>query len=252
MGSDWVADITANSWRLDNLAHRSTGYDVRLWVEEDDSAPRFYFWASPHLDVSTDVKVVQDRAAALRALWHGVLYVHYENYTPLRLSVLHRDNCPIADFELGDPNSDPFAPEVLSRPRRKLPSWENPLDDNVELAMALARHDLGVRHRLQALGISGVTMPTLFLLHDDMAKVAKWSNDDIDKYGEADTPVAQRFQATVNNPTASGPQSRHGGPGTKPSKAAPASLAEARPVILKAYGRYLMKRADDIGLAQLV
>ena len=252
MGSEWVADITANSWILDGLAHSSTGYDIRVWSEEEDSRPTVFFWSSPHLDMSTDIKVVQDRAAALRALWNGVLYVTYEDYSPLRLSVLNRDDHGHADFELGDAYSNPFAPEVLTQPRRSLSKWESPLEKTVDLFLALARHDQGACHRLQALGVTGVTLSSLFLLYDDMTKIAKWNDAEIDKQGKAPAPVTERFRATVNNPTDGGAQSRHGGPGTKAAKAGPVTLKEAAPVILRAYGRYLLKRADDIGLAGLV
>ncbi|MBX6743396.1 MAG: hypothetical protein IRY87_15285 [Acetobacteraceae bacterium] len=251
--SRWVGQILANSSFLDSLAERSAGFDVRLWAEHEDDRPPAFFWASPHLDVLTDPILVRNRAAGLRALWHGVLYVVIGfDYSPLRVSSLSDEHNRLADIELGDPYTQPYAPELLGVGWRATFDARDPLANAVDLALALARYDHGSRDRLQALGIEGPTLTSLFRLYEDMTKVERWDDDRVDREGDAKAPVAKRFRGTVNNPFHSGAASRHGGPGSSPMAQTPVTLAEAAPVILKAYHRYLLARAASMDLAKLV
>lgn len=253
MASQWIAEVVANSSSLDSLARRSSGYDVRLWAEHEDGRPPAYYWASPHLDVLTDPLSVQNRAAGLRALWHGVLHVVAGmQYSPLRIGALVHDNGLRADIELGDPYSCPYEPQLLDVGWQATPDARNPLDNMVDRALALARHDRGSRERLKALGIEGPTLTSLFRLYEDMAKIGRWDDARIDREGGATSSLAERFRGTVNNPLHSGAASRHGGPGSKPMSKPAVTLNEAGPVILKAYRSYLTARADQVGLEQLV
>jgi hypothetical protein len=253
LASLWVAEVVANSSSLDSLSEQSSGFDVRLWREDEDSRPTCYFWASPHLDVLTDAELVRHRAAALRAVWHGAQYVAFgQDYSPLRIGSLRHDLHGMADIEMGDPYSFPYAPEVLTRRWQETSIVGDPLKGMVDFCLALARHDQGSRERIQALGIEGPTYTSLFRLYEDMTKIEKWSDARIDREGGAPHPVATRFRATANNPFHSGAASRHGGPGSPPMSQRPVTLREAGPVMLKAYARYLVARGTQINLRALV
>lgn len=253
MASLWFAEVVANSSSLDSLAEQSSGFDVRLWREEEDSRPPSYFWASPHLDVLTDAQLVQDRAAGLRAVWNGAQYVAFGlDHSPLRIGCLRHDIHGIADLELGDPYSFPYAPELLTRKWQNAPITGDPLKSMVDFCLALARYDQGSRERLQALGIEGPTYTSLFRLYEDMTKIQKWNDARIDQEGGASHSIATRFRATVNNPFHSGAASRHGGPGSPPMSQPPVNLREAGPVLLRAYARYLVARSAQINLRSLV
>jgi hypothetical protein len=249
----WVAEIVPSYSWLDSLCNRSSGFDVRLWKEEEDSCPPSYFWASPHLDALDDFKSVMHRAAGLRALWHGALFVTYGlEYSPLKLRFLCRDNHRNVPIEEGDPLSFPFACELLQQSWQRSQNAQNPMESETDIFLALARYDEGVRHRLQALGKEGPTNISLFRLYEDMTKIQKWSDIEIDQKGDAKVPVTKRFRATVNNPRDSGPASRHGGAGSPPMSEKPTDIREAGPVILEAYRRYLNVKAHELNLESRV
>jgi hypothetical protein len=253
LASLWVAEIVPNCSWLDSLCNRSSGFDVRLWREEEDSCPPSYFWASPHLDVLDDFESVMHRAAGLRALWHGALFVTYGlEYSPLRLNYLHRENHRNVPIEEGDPLSFPFASELLQRSWQRTKNAQDPMQDQTDILLALARYDEGARHRLQALGNEGPTNVSLFRLYDDMKRIQKWSDTEIDQQGDAEEPVTQRFRATANNPLHSGAASRHGGSGSPPMSKKPTDIREAGPIILEAYRKYLNVKARELDLESRV
>jgi hypothetical protein len=141
---------------------------------------------------------------------------------------------------------------IVAKRLGKVQSYLDPLENAVDLRLALARHDVGIRQRLQSLGKHGPDLTQLFKLYEDMAKTGKWDDARIDAEGNAPQPTAERFRASANNPAVSGAHSRHGGPGSKLPKATPVTAQEAAPVLLLAYRKYLLDRASSINLRSLL
>jgi hypothetical protein len=255
MSEGWIGVLEGADAQMRGYARQSaSGYDMQVWIEEVHDTEGEVLWSSPHLDGLTSQTDVQDRAAALKALWDGGIYLYRGGgHVPRGPGLLHHDTLGNADVSMGDWTVDPFDRTLVAKAPGTRKKFRDPTKLWPDYAWALAAHDPLVLERLKGLGRYGLTYGELFKLYEDL-RAAGWSDQFIDSTGGATaaSSVSSRLRATANNPTVSGAASRHGGVGTPPSRLPPVSEADAAPVLLKAYRHLLAIRGAAINLDALL
>lgn len=255
MSNGWIGVLEGADAQMRGYARQSaSGYDIQVWIDEVHDTEGEVLWSSPHLDSLTNPTDVQDRAAALKAIWDGGIYLYRgTSYKPRGPGVLHCEHVGTADVSLGDWTVDPFDRNLVAQAPGMRRTFRSPTKYWPDYAWALAAHDSNVCERLRGLGHYGITYVELFKLYEDL-KAAGWSDQVIDSVGAAPANgnVTSRLRATANNPTVSGSASRHGGPGTAAPRSAPISVEDAAPVLLKAYRQLLATKGAAINLDELI
>ncbi|MBL8554037.1 MAG: hypothetical protein JNL41_07145 [Phenylobacterium sp.] len=229
-GSNLIAGL---SWSLH-------GPDIAILRYEEDDRPPVYFWSSVHLDELTPGPELFARAAALKVVFDGALYLLTSSYRPDRLGDLYdmRSDKRVSAYEVaagGDPFSSTIVRRPLDKDARRLVS-----DQMLEGAIYLARSDLAVRGMLTVLGTHGLTYASLYQLMDFL-KTHGMSEDDIVAAAGSTKAELKRFTHTANNFAAIGPAGRHGDLGYQPPRK-PMTIDEASALILPAAQRFIAKR----------
>ena len=222
-----------------------SGLDFDVWIEQWDDMSQVRI-GSAHLDELDNPLQAYSRWAALKALFHGAMFLEYGPMYQLHNLGTAKNQLTgeYASAQFApDPLEFPFAEKVLARGATV--NFRGELQAG-ERFIALSRHRPEFRWSLQNLGDTGLTAVNLFRLVDDMKKTLKMTNHDIDAAGNAAQPITNRFSATVNNPALSGAASRHGGLGQSKSPVVPIKTREAAPVILMAYRNAYSRVGEEI------
>lgn len=125
---------------MDSFASRTTNYDFVIITEEEDDKDTQFLWSSLHLNGLSDKTRLADRASALKAIFDGAMYLAMGSaYRPFDLGrPVPLQQQTSAGYEVGNPNSNPFAPELM-RHRYTGSSSFHPLRRPVGRYIALAR-----------------------------------------------------------------------------------------------------------------
>ena len=216
------------SW-VDSFVSRLPPGDVVLIADECDDAPTQYRWSSPHLNGLSDPLQIGARAAALKAIYDGALYIYcLGDYFPWQIgrpveADLFQDDC----FSLVIA-TEPFSPDWKNW---RFAASESPFLHRVSLYLFLAHFDETVKNMMMFLGVNGPTWITLYALKDFIGQ-AGWSEQQMATGAGVSVAEVKRFRATANNFAAIGPYARHGELGWQPPSS-PMGHEEAKNIMIR-------------------
>tara|TARA_B100000378_G_scaffold239676_1_gene207634 strand:+ start:593 stop:1399 length:807 start_codon:yes stop_codon:yes gene_type:complete len=241
----WGLEFSSTSSQIAALGVDFHCPDLTLWKVEPGHVGIDFIFASPHFEFARSNNVVFDRAASLKAIFDGALYLfdyYHEPFTFTRLI----DNLSDETYECwgGNVLVEPFDPLVVSS---VVPRFLAPGDKlNPELMLFLARYDEVTRNLLKHLGFNGPDYRTLYSLLDWL-KTHGWSEEQIASHSKMSASDVKRFRGTVNNVAVLGPLARHGdNKWEAPSKTM--TLPDAQKLILKATYAFLVERAKAVDI----
>lgn len=230
MSLRWAYTIHPNlGWFQDFADDLSTG-DIVILQDLEDDRPTAFAWSSPHLNELDKPADVADRAAALKALFDGSLFLSRKDYIPIEFdSLVSLNDDASVRVGTGSPLVAPFSANLPAAQGAK---------NFVSTSIALARRDSTVANILGFLGVNGPTWITLYGLGDFL----KHARADVAELAGVSASKIALFERTANNFAAIGPFARHGDLGWQPPRN-PMSLEQARTIILLAVRNFVDKRA---------
>jgi len=243
----WAYIISGNFSWFNSFAERMSGPDVSIIIDYEDDKPPAYAWSSPHLSELDDPQEVADRAAAIKAIFDGALYIQYgDDYRSINLQELvHLPDENRVRRLVGNVLASPFS--------RKYQEWSYarqprncPFNCFASAMLFLSRHDENSRGMLQFLGSNGVTWISLYALLD-FIKQGGWNDAKIATESKSSQSEIKRFTQTANNFSAIGPLARHGEKGWKPPEII-MTLSEAEGIILPAAKSFLLDKCTQLRL----
>lgn len=238
---------------LDNLfqgfAETAQSPDFIIWRTQPGFASTEHVWASAHFEDARDINELADRAAALKAVFDGAMYVEFaaRYEPPIFRRLIDNHSQQTHSFPRGRVQAEPFSRLRLSTsiPRMFDPMrWFGP-----EQLVFLARFDPVAKAMLKHLGFNGPDFRTLYALLDWM-EANGWS--DPRKIAAAvggSKGEVKRFTRTANNVEVLGPFARHGEKSLDPPPK-PMSLEEAQHLILSATASFLRERSEIVRLQE--
>lgn len=239
----WQFPISGNySWMESFADNNAAGDDFTIIRDVEDDKPPAYAWASRHLDDLEDIRLVLDRAAALKALYDGamvVLYGHHHQPLTELWDAVGRER--IAEVD-GDVLASPFSTRQITRTSGLAGFERAKAAGLVAKWLHLARTDEAARGILAFLGVNGATWISLYACKDYIAKQGGWDEDRMASATGQPKAEFERFRQTANNAAAIGPFARHGEVGWQPP-ANPMRLEEASDLIRKTVRHFLGHRS---------
>jgi hypothetical protein len=214
--------------------------DISMWKCEAGFVCNRFIFASPHFELAATNNVVFDRAAALKAILDGAMYLFSPAHEPFTFGRLI-NNRTGKSYECWEGNvlSNPFDDLVLSMGVPRVYAPGNSL--SVEQMIFLSRFDDVTRDLLKHLGYNGPDYRTLYSVLDWL-KTHGWSDERIAGCSGMNSGDVKRFTGTVNNVETLGVFARHGAKRHGPPQKT-ITLAEAQKLILKATYQFVVERA---------
>jgi hypothetical protein len=242
----WAIRVAPNYSWFESMVEHMNSVDIGFLTDTYDAQPNQYALLSHHLDELDDPQEVADRAAALKALLDGSLYIQRGDYAGLHTEALIdlRTGAQHGIIQ-GNVLADPFSPTWLNT---TVPRAYGDLSTPTERMIYMARDDVITRGMLSFLGVNGPTWITLYALRDYMKK-GGWKDAAIAAAAGTTPNEVNRFTHTANNPAAVGPFARHGDQG-HPLPKRVMTLDEAKQLMLSAAGKFLDERARELGIYQ--
>ncbi|MBY2941883.1 hypothetical protein HF264_19645 [Rhizobium leguminosarum] len=242
---EWSFHMHVNRSLIGAFVQSFPGGDVEIIADPYDDSPTAYRWSSPHLNGLTDPNQLGARAAALKALWDGALYVDLKGQhapSPLGQPVEGLYLSP-TDLELRVP-FNPFSPSWVSWDFEQI---EDPERHPVSLFLFLAHYSSLTKDMLTFLGANGPSWVALYAMKDFMKK-GGWKEVQLATAAGASVSEIKRFAGTANSHAALGPFGRHGSAGFAPL-ANPMTHADAVKLILTCVGAFFQHEAARFDLA---
>lgn len=199
--------MQANYAWIDDFVRCFPGGDVVILEDALDDAPTTYRWSSPHLNGLTKPASIGLRAASLKALFDGALYVDRRgNYAPWALgNPVETLHLSAGDTEL----RSPFEPFCADWAKWTFKSTECPYRHPVSLFLFLAHYSAISKDMLIFLGANGPTWVSLYAMKDFMTN-GGWTEAQMAAAAGVSAKEIERFRRTANNHAALGPFARHG------------------------------------------
>lgn len=242
----WAFIISNNYSWFDSFVRSLSGTEVSILVDHEDDKPDAYLWSSMHLSELNDLQQVADRAAALKTIYDGAMYISYgEDYRPIEfLDLVNLTEEKRSRKLQGNFLASPFSSDCANWIFLNKAAY-NPFGNFTSTMLFLARNDEKAKGMLQFLGVNGITWISLYALLDFMRQ--EWDIPKIALAAGSTKEEIKRFTGTANNYAAIGPFARHGEVGWQiPSKVM--SLEESSKLILKATENYLIERCKTVHL----
>lgn len=218
--------------------------DLMMWKRDPGHIGNQFIFASPHFEFATKNTEVFDRAAALKAMLDGALYLCCDRHDPFTFTKLV-DNSTDKEHDYWDGNvlTNPFHPTVVvSKTPRVLDPGKR---FGPEHMLFLARYDDVTKNLLKHLGFNGPDFRTLYSLLDWL-RTHGWKDDArVAACSGMNAGDVKRFTGTVNNVAVLGPLARHGDKNWN-VPIDTISLQDAQKLILRATYSFLKDRAEEI------
>jgi hypothetical protein len=237
----WGFNVPNNNL-MDGLSYNFHSPDVAIMRDEEDAMPPVFFWTSQHFNELEKGDELAKRAAALKRLFDGSLYlVNGMGYFPERLGYLVdlQADRMAGSLEFPATPTNPFSPTVC---KQLLDGNHKAAVQNKITAGSLyaARTDAVVFGMLNLLGARGITFGSLYSLRDFM-KTHGMTDDMIATSASCTASEINLFAHTANNFDASGADARHGDLGHQPPSI-PMTLERASEIVLKAVHSFISGR----------
>jgi len=238
----WTFNMNVNHAWIGAFVDNYPGGDIVIISDHWDGSPTNYLWSSPHLNDLDDPAEIGSRAAALKAIYDGAMYVHRlgdYHVWPMERPI-ERHDVTLENLELRFP-FEPFSEEWSSW---MFETVEDPHRNPVSLYLFLAHYSDVVKSMLLFLGANGPSWISLYALKDFMEQAGK-KEADLAKAVGVPLSALQLFRATANNFAAIGPFARHGEVGWLPPKD-PMRLVDATKLILRCAAAFLEDEAKRV------
>jgi len=230
--------LSSYSW-LDSFAQDHYDLDIDILIEFHDDAPSQYEWSSRHLNDLDCPQEVTNRAAALKALMDGGLFIiRGMSYSPMRFGQLIDENELARPIQEVDVLVEPFSATIIKEEFNKLPSQTS--FSLVGRYIYQSRYDSLTRGILSFLGVNGISWVSLFAVKDYM-RTGNWTEEQIAHAAGRSKSDVELFNHTANSPLAIGPFARHGDKGRLRPKEK-MTLVDASRIILPAAQGFIIDR----------
>lgn len=244
-------EIETNSSKMLSISETRSNIDYSVYYDEDFCDQKYFYWSSPHLNSVITYEELCSKTWALQKMHLGAAYIYDDPVLQFYSKIVFNNesdplhNNHLISFENIDININPFCQKVIDS---RIPLFCNPLNDDVDRVIFLARYDETIKNILLYTGCNKLSYITLYAYKDwiksdgiddkQIASWAGWSNAQL-----------KDFHNTANNPAYLGPFCRHGGKTELPKR--PMPLEEAQKGILLALHQFIEYKCNQIELSRL-